>query len=447
MALLRAGGLLVACVLTVSAPVSAQAEHRIWGRVQTSGGDVHEGFLRWDRNEGSWVDQLDGSKAIPAENYAVWLAANELERATRSLDLLGYRVSWNEEDPDFRTVVTSGVRFGHLAALAVAGVDSVRLELRSGQRVSLSGGATDIGRSIRDVVVDVPQGREVELDWRDLDRIDFSAPPGGVAPRSPRLHGTVEDIHGDVYSGFIAWDLDEIFESDILDGEEMEGRDERDVRFADIRSIERIERGSRVELTDGQVIDLTGSNDVHFGHGGVQISDPALGMVEVDWRVFRRIRFHAPPDGGSGAGYDTFDGGHPLVGTVETREGETLEGLIRWDADEASSWEILNGEARDIKFSIDFGFVSRIERDPAFGAIVTLRDGRVLHLDHSNDVNWDNRGIMVAPEGSRPERVASWRLVSWGDFHSATFRPSGAGSAGEAGSVGEAGSAGEAGRE
>lgn len=416
------GILLLVITLTLTEPVHGQAEDRIWGRVTTTDGEIHEGFIRWDRNEGSWVDLLDGSKEVVAVNYAVWLAANERGRATRSVDVFGYRVSWDEEDPDFRSFVAAAVRFGHMESLIVDGPDSVTIHLRSGERLALSGGASDIGRSIRDIVIDRPQGREIELGWSDLTRVDFSAAPVSALPGSPRLYGTVEDVHGVAHTGFIAWDLDEILESDVLDGEEIRGGEERDIRFADIRSIERIDRGSRVELYDGQRVELTGSNDVHRGHGGVQISDPALGMIEVEWRDFRSIRFHRPVDGESFAGYETFDGGRPLAGSVETVDGERLDGVIRWDADEASTWEILDGEADGIRFSIELGMVQRIERDSTFGALVTLLDGRTFHLDDDNDVNWDNKGAMVAPEGARLESVGSWRLVPWDELKAITFR-------------------------
>ena len=66
---------LLLCLLTFAVPASAQDSHRIWGRVQTVSGERYEGFLRWDRNEGSWVDILDGSKEIPEENYLTWLAS------------------------------------------------------------------------------------------------------------------------------------------------------------------------------------------------------------------------------------------------------------------------------------------------------------------------------------------------------------------------------------
>jgi len=405
-------------MLSVGHPVLAQDGHRIWGRVHTTSGDVHEGFIRWDRNEGSWVDVLDAFKPVPDVNYQVWLAANDEERAVRSIELLGYLISWNEDDPDFPATIASGIRFGHLASLTVLGPARVEVELRSGETVELSGPSSDLGRSMRELLVDEPGGDEIELRWRDLERVVFSAPPAGAGASSPRLFGTVEDTSGRTFTGYVSWDLDEIFESDVLDGEEMVSGAERDVRFADISAIERIEGGARVTLKAGGTLELTGSNDVDDGHRGVQISDPALGMVEVEWPQFRMLRFH----GARGVtGYDTFDGGHPLRGTVTTRSGEEISGTIRWDADEAATWEFLNGRAGDVLFTIELAYVDRIERGEAFGATVTLIDGRSFQLADASDVDWDNRGIFVSEDGANPARASSWRVISWDDFREVRF--------------------------
>jgi hypothetical protein len=402
-----------------AAPLLAQDTDRIWGRVQTTSGEVHEGFIRWDRNEGSWVDILDGSKAIPEVNYLVWLAATDRERAVRTIELGGYRISWNEEDPDFPARSGSGVRFGHLASLEVSGRDQARVTLRSGETLELEGGSTDLGPSLRDLVVDVPGGSTVELDWEELERVTFSPAPSGARATSRRLYGTVRDVEGRRFTGYVSWDLDEILESDVLDGEDIDDGDEREVRFADIAAIERIAEGSRVLLKDGSTLELTGSNDVDEGHRGVQVSDPALGMVEVEWDEFARVSFEQA----DGADYGAFDGGHPLVGTVITRSGDEVHGVIRWDADEAASWELLRGRSNHVAFTIELGHVGRIERGDAFGATVTLLDGRSLPLDDSGEVGWDNKGIMVAAEGADLTRASAWRMIPWDDFREVRFAP------------------------
>ena len=409
--------------LGFAGPLWAQDDDRVWGQVHTTSGDVHEGFIRWDRNEGSWVDILDGSKDVPEENYLAWLETRDIEGPpVRTIDLLGYRISWDESDPDFPLVSASGIRFGHVTSLRVIGRDRVELGLRSGELLELEGGATDLGRTIRELVVDVPGRDEVELDWSDLDSVLFSAVPSGARASARRLYGTAEDREGNRFTGYVSWDLDEILESDVLDGEEVGGGRDREIRFGEIASIARVEGGARIVLVDGDQLDLTGTRDVDRGNRGIQISDPGLGMVEVEWPEFRILRFH---EADAVAGYDTFDGGHILQGTVVTQSGEEIDGVIRWDADEAGSWEFLNGRANDVVFTIEFGYVSRIERGEAFGATVTLLDGRVFELDDSNDVDWDNRGILVAPQvasGGSGAGVSPWRVVQWDEFREVRFR-------------------------
>lgn len=405
-----------------AAPASAQAADRIWGRVHTTEGEVHTGFIRWDRKEASWGDVLDGARTLPDENYFAWLEAHDRERATRTIELRGHRVSWYEVDPDFPMQVLSGVRFGHLDSLVVLDPERVELTLRSGRRYELEARGSNLGSSLRQVVVDLGEGEEVELDWDELERVVFSAPPTDPAPGARRLHGTVEDRSGNRFTGYLAWDQDEVLDSDVLDGEEMRRPNDRDIRFERIRSLTRIPGGTRVELWAGDVLDLGGGNDVADGNRGVQIADPELGVVVVPWARLEAVRFHEP-DGG-GVQYGKFDGGRLLFGTVVTHEGEEIEGELRWDADEAGTWEILDGESDGVDYGIEFGFVRRIAPLEEDGAMVTLADGRTLELAGSRDVDADNKGVMVAsdPQSAAPADDATWRLIPWEDVREVRFR-------------------------
>ncbi|MEZ4424558.1 MAG: hypothetical protein R3E98_14210 [Gemmatimonadota bacterium] len=417
----------------LAAPLHAQDAHRIWARVHTHAGEVHEGFLRWDRNEASWVDLLDGTKTLPEDAYDTWIAEQHGgERPVRAIQLRGYRVTWDEEDPDFPTRVASGIRFGHLAELVVADEDSVDLVLKGGGRVSLSGGATDLGPSLRELIVE-RNGRTTELEWEDVERVTFAAVPAGERARSQRLYGTVQDDRGRSFTGFLAWDLDEAFTSDILDGRDDDG-DEHDIPFGDIASIEAERRSAKVTLRSGRTLELSGSNDVGRGHRGVQISDPGLGMIEVEWDALERVDFEPAPDGPA---YDAFDGGAPLQGTVVTQTGEEIRGTLRWDMDETYTWELLDGRAEDDafvvgvgrvgrierghSFKVELGRIARIERGEAFGVRVVLVDGRELVMDDSNDVDWDNKGILITPAPSEDGGEPAQRYVSWEEFKEVRF--------------------------
>ena len=409
-------------VTSPAAPASAQSADRIWGRVHTTEGEVHTGFIRWDRKEASWGDILDGARMLPDENYYAWLEAHDRERATRTIELRGHRISWYEVDPDFPMQVLSGVRFGQLDSLVVLAPDRVELILRSGRRYEMEARGSNLGSSLRQVVVAGPRGTEVELDWDELERVVFSAPPPDAVPGARRLHGTVEDRSGNRFTGDLAWDQDEVLESDVLDGEEMRRPNDREIPFERIRSLTRIPGGTRVELWAGETLELGGGNDVADGNRGVQIADPELGVVVVPWARLERVRFHEP--GGGGGQYGQFDGGRLLFGTVVTREQEELEGELRWDADEAGTWEMLNGESDGVRYDIEFGFVRRITPLEEDGAIVTLADGRTLELSGSRDVDADNKGVMVAtdPQGAAATGDATWRLIPWENIREVRFR-------------------------
>jgi hypothetical protein len=397
--------------------LQAQEVDRIWGQVETGAGRIYEGYIRWDRNEGSWVDLLNGSKEMSGDAESLWkeLAGREDPRRDRSVEFLGIRISW--DDRSFPGSADSGIRFGHISRLVVLDDDAVELELKSGEWIKLEGGSTDLGDEIRELLVDDPNQGLIELRWRDLDEIRFGSAPNNQSPsEGTRLYGTVEDIYGDRYTGYVSWDLDEILTEDILDGEE-DGRD-REIPFGRISAIEKDLGRSRVTLTNGEEMTLSGSNDVDDGHRGVQISDPGLGMVEVEWDEFESVRFHAPD---VHTGYDAFDGGHRLKGTVVTRDGEELTGWIRWDADEEFSWEILNGEDRDVVFDVEFGNIRLIERGSSQSALVTLLDGRILELEGSNDVSDDNKGIFVQVDDSSQARDEGWVLIDWHDFREVRF--------------------------
>ena len=150
---------------------------------------------------------------------------------------------------------------------------------------------------------------------------------------------------------------------------------------------------------------LKGSNDVDSSNGGISVSDATLGQVLVQWNDLDAVRFQQAD---AEPGYGFFDGGHLIRGTVVTESGAEYSGEIAWDNDEAFSWEMLNGEAGDVEFQIEFGHIARIEKTRR-GSLVELMDGRVFELDGSNDVDNGNRGITVRTSDGAHE-------IGWRDF-------------------------------
>jgi hypothetical protein len=412
--------LAVALLVVLPGQLAGQATGagRIWGRVVTAVGERIEGYLRWDRNETDWADQLDGMKAIPLEHDQEAERLDEdlrrLRQQERSISLVGLRITWDEDDGDLR-VTAAGVRFGHVASLEVIDDWTARLVLISGQEVRLQDGASDIGRSFRGLVVEEARRGDIELRWRDLDRIDFaSAPDGAPPPTAERLHGTVRTRMGVELTGYVAWDMDETLSSDVLDGEE--GSRERDVVFETIATLERADaRSTRVTLRSGEELLLSGTNDVNSSNRGVEVSDPSFGRAVVAWEVLESLRFHPPAAAADRRAF--YDRAGPLTGIVETRAGRTHAGRIRWDNDEEFGWEMLDGRSDGVDYDIELGRVRIIEPVGSSQARVELRDGRSLLLEDSNDVDERNQGIFVLVEGA--ETV----LVRWRDLARVTFTP------------------------
>lgn len=408
-------GLISALLTAAPQAESPDPVDRIYGTVETAAGEVYEGFIRWDRNEGSWSDLLHGSKELPFRNLrqAHELLGEDVHHEDHSVEILGLRISWSGDDGGYPDRTSMAVRFGHLRSLETLDDDRARLHLKSGGEVELKGGSTDIGDGIRGIEVVDPERGSVELRWRDLDRIDFLAAPAGRAPPDAgrRLHGTLRTRSGDEFTGAVAWDVDEILTTDVLDGEER-GRD-REIPFAEIRAIERDgPGGARVILRSGEEVRLRGSNDVNDRNRGIAVADPGLGQVTVEWDEFESLVLS---EGAAGPGYEAFDGGRRLHGTVEDEDGRSWTGLVRWDNDEEYGWEMLDGHVRGAELAVELGLVDSIRKGSSGSAEVFLRDGRTFELRGSNDVNRGNKGVFVTTDDG--DAVA----LRWEDFQEVRF--------------------------
>ncbi len=177
-------------------------------------------------------------------------------------------------------------------------------------------------------------------------------------------------------------------------------------RFGDIASIEPRRRGStNVVMRNGSEYEVSGgSSDVS---DAIHVADASLGEIDLRWDRIELIEFMAAPRGAD-------PGVLRLYGTVETREGD-FEGFIQWDQDEGLGTDRLDGDTEDGDVAIRMGSIRTIERLSRRASMVTLNDGRELRLEGSNDVNEQNRGIMV--EDERFGRVT----VHWQSFEQATF--------------------------
>lgn len=384
---------------------------QLYGKIYTDDKEVFEGFIRWDKNEGSWHDVLDGTKELDRERGKRYY--RDRNRRSKSISIFGLTVYDENNGRFFMTgSAESGMFMGHIKTLIPDGDNEVILVLKSGKEVLLEGGSTDIGNDIREILIkDIKEG-ELELYWSDIDKIEFMPAPSGREGFGKRLYGTVMTRRGDKFTGFISWDVDEIFEGDILDGREASRK--RKIEFGKIEKIERRSSNSSVvTLKGGSEMRLSDSNDIDSGNRGICIFDKNLGRITVDWDEFDAVIFTDAP---AEPKYDHFDGGRELRGTVYTEGGETYTGRIKWDDDEEYTWEFLDGKYNDIDLDIEFGNIKSIERKSRSSSVVTLKDGREFRLRDSNDIDDDNKGIFIF-EGNDKNDI----MVDWYDFEKIIF--------------------------
>ena len=386
-------GALIAFALTAG---TAFAGGEIYGTIYTDRGEEFTGPIRWDLNENFWNDVLDAEKRDKVY----------VDRERSHVSIFGFTFG---DDDGYWMTHPFKIAFGHIAVIEPRRSNRVLFELKGGTRVNVRPGTTDLGDDMRGLKIFDEREGEVELEWDEVDRIEFASGPGRELD-SKRLYGTVETAAGD-FTGFVVWDRDEALTSDILDGKENGHK--RKIKFGDIREIER--RGSRgvtVVLKNGDSMRLTGSNDVDDDNRGIDITIPDLGLIKVKWEDFDRVAFaDAPPS----PRYNEFDGGRLLHGTVTDDRDRTYTGQIIWDLDEQYTWEYLDGEVDDVEFEIPFENIAEIQRDSRRSAEVRLKNGAVFILSNSNDVNKDNKGIVVRfDDGDEME-------FDWYDFESVKF--------------------------
>ena len=380
-------------------------EGYIYGTVETKVGKTYTGVLRWDDEEAFWDDIFHSSKKeLPYEEYAEKPEEDEeatwWERMARTIggDLGIHRQS--------RVVA---VRFGDLQQVRVTGGNDAVLTLRDGAELSVGGYANDVSATV--VIFDAKPGR-IEVEWKKIDTITFTATPPDADPGSFRLRGTVSTTAGE-FVGSIQWDNEESLSTDKLDGDTDDGR--VSLEMGEIRSIEKINRrSSLVILKDGAELVLSGTNDVNDDIRGIHVEDARFGRVEVAWDEFEGVVFDDP--GTSGAPYADYGVPSHLAGTVTLRSGDWRTGNLVFDLDEEWSWEMLDGSSSEIDYTVPFALVATIESAGRSGCFVRLRNGQEIELEDSHDVDEDNSGVVVIPSGSGEPAYIPWREIAKIEF-------------------------------
>jgi len=408
---LKVGSVCIFSLLLILA-ASVQAEKgRIYGKIYTDRGDILEGPIRWDKNEASWDDMLDGYKE--QSRKAKQDKRHKYRDQGSQVKIFGLTIY--KDGSSWSSSRQSCIAFGHIKKLTPDSDNGATLLLKNGEEAYLQNSSTDLGSGIREIIIEDADEGEIELDWYDIDYIEFF--DGGSVESSfgKRLFGTVTTSKAGEYTGWICWDVDEVFDTDIIDGRDKKRK--RKIKFSQIARIEKISsQASLIVTTDGKEIRLDDSNDVDSGNRGIVISDRKLGRVVVNWDEFESLDLKNPSDADY-ISYDDFDGTGQLNGTVYDEDGEAFSGKIRWDNDEEYGWEVLDGDYRGVQFDIAFENIKSVEKLSSRSSRVTLWDGRQFKLRDSNDVNDENNGIFVAAGSDKDDVV-----IDWEDFDRVEFK-------------------------
>ncbi|MEQ9405852.1 MAG: hypothetical protein RIM99_19830 [Cyclobacteriaceae bacterium] len=272
-----------------------------------------------------------------------------------------------------------------------------------------------------------------------------------IAQDTGFIYGKITTEDGDEYTGPIRWGKEEVYWTDMFNASKEENKNldylsrreleslenryddqrygngvikllnvswdfdndndfvhEFSCEFGNIQSMKVGRSGAELKLRNGDYIEIDGDGYNDIG-AKINIIDSDLGLVQISWSRIDEIEFLPTPSNLE----EKF--GEPLYGTVESDLG-TFTGYVQWDHDERVGSDVLDGDTRDGDVSIAFRKIESIERDGYSRSIVRLKSGRELELRGSNDVNDDNKGIIVTIPGFG--RID----LEWEDFDKVTFK-------------------------
>lgn len=379
----------------------------LYGRVTTHGGASYEGRLRWGGDqEAFWSDPFNGVKR---ENP--WLAYVPRERRPkerRPIAILGLEIAEREREADLRRPFLA--RFGDLARLEARGRE-VRVVLKNGTAFDLDRfEASDFDDGVR---IWQRGGEVVDLDSLEIRSVEL-LPSRPLEALPARLYGTVTTRQRS-FAGFVQWNRELGLGSDELPARGRDGP--LALRFDAMRSLERSGDRLVATATDGREVVLAAGEGL--GERGVAVDDLRYGRVLVSWEAFARLELDAAAD--SGPAYDDFPPGHPLTGSVTTRDGRRFGGRLVFDLDESETTETLDAPFAGVDYAIPFGLVAAIalagdEGGDLQRAQVILHNGEALRFEPRGDLGDANAGLLIFVAGAERPEYLSWSELERIDF-------------------------------
>ena len=225
----------------------------LYGTAETRRGQRYTGFIKWDDDERMGYDILDGDsrngeQKVPFENI----------------------VSIEKDD------------------------GGSQVTFRSGRQIFLDG-SNDVSNGNRGIIVHSEGIGTIEIPWKYFEKLTLEDPPIGptynnyLLPKA--LEGIVIRYDGTEHRGQIIFDMDELWDFEILDGEDDYVKYE--IPFRNIKRIVPKNRSySMVYLRNGEELLLGDTQDVSSNNDGVLIArDPNKKSISIDWDDIDEIIF------------------------------------------------------------------------------------------------------------------------------------------------------------
>ncbi len=393
---------------------AANHEPIIYGTVTETNGQTFTGSLRWGNQETFLSDIFNGRKiaTVGIEH----LSEDEQD------DLMDHQPGPQATIGDLQITFKSffgkeidqpyfNVPFGSVKTLEIDNKKNLFI-------ATLHDGTTIVsdGRSSNDLDSDIfvkdLQGETKEFELDDLSLITFSKAPQAALTFGDGIYGTVTSSIG-TFQGRVMWDKDERLTYEELDGED-ESQD-YEIKFADIKSIERSGNASIVELTNETTLNLTGTNDVNNGNRGIWVDHPDLGRVEIEWLQFKKLVIEDVD-----VDWMDFDDyvnmTKPLKGQVELKDGTKLDADgITYDMNQQSSAELMYVDVNEANREIPLRTIQKITVKHEQAAEFLLQDQSTVLAYGNRSVTRENNGILLTQNGNH-------KWIPWEQVQAVVFK-------------------------
>jgi hypothetical protein len=226
----------------------------LYGTVEAFG-DKFTGLIQWDHDERLTTDKLDG----------------------------------DSDDGDM------SIDFGKIRSIERRGGRSLVI-LKSGRELYLDG-SNDVSSGHRGVIVMNKDFPSIDIPWNEFDNVVFADKPAAPVATyndfksQKELTGTVTTQDGKSYTGKLVYDLDEIYDFELLQGKE--GEFEFATPFRNVKKITtKGEHRATVELKNGKRLTLDEGQDVNERNQGMLVfasgkSEP----IYIAWHDINEIEF------------------------------------------------------------------------------------------------------------------------------------------------------------